>query len=82
MSDGRILVENIGRSGSMYGHYETINGEVTDEKLAKAKAMVVDEVCKIIREIANDRDDFFIINPTDDGATVGCKFLLPTVTVE
>ncbi len=70
-----------GISGTMYGTFVKVNGEVTDEKLAKAKAMAVDEVCRIIREIANEREDFFIIKPTmnGDGITVGHKFLLPTV---
>jgi hypothetical protein len=58
-----------------------ILGEVKEEKLAKAKEMTVDEVCRIIREIANEREDFFIIKPPmgEYEASVGHKFLLPTV---
>lgn len=85
MSDGRTLVESINHpSGAMFGTYETITGEVTDEKIAKVKEAVVENVCKIIREIASTSDSFFIIktNPyCDEGecVTVGHKFILPTV---
>ena len=82
MSDGRILIEPVSRpKGTQYGTYTTIKGEVTDEKFATAKNMVVDDICRMIREIASDREDFFIIKPTMDGSavTVGHKFFLPTV---
>ena len=81
MSDGRILVSSPPRfPGTNYGIYTDIKGEVTDEKIAKAKEQVVEEVCRIIREIANERDDFFFIKPLPGEVTsVGHKFLLPTV---
>lgn len=67
--------------GTQYGAFVEIDGEVTDEKLAKAKEIVVERVCKMIREIANESEDFFIIKPTmvGDAITVGHKFHLPTV---
>lgn len=66
----------------MYGIIAGIEGEATDEKLAKAKEEVVDKVCALIREIAKERDDFFIIKPPfyENGLmTVAHKFILPTV---
>lgn len=66
-------------NGSMFGTYVKIDGNVTEEKLAKAKEMLVEEVCEIIKEIAKKRDDFFIIKTTDDGGSVAHKFILPTV---
>ncbi len=84
MSDGRIIVESVNKpKGSMFGTYATIKGVLTDEKLAKAKELVIEDVCRMIREIANKCDDFFIINyrPLAEEAhtTVGHKFFLPTV---
>jgi hypothetical protein len=82
MSDGRTLVELLDRApGTTYGTHATIKGEATDEKLAEAKEMVVEDVCRIIREIANEKEEIFIIKPTlsGDGQTVGLKFILPTV---
>jgi hypothetical protein len=85
MSDGKILVESINHTqGAMFGTYEKITGEVTDEKIAKAKEAVVENVCKIIREIASTSESFFIIKPNpycEEGecVTVGHKFSLPTV---
>lgn len=82
MSDGRILVSPMEIApGTEYGTYVKIKGEVTDEKLAKAKEMVVEDVCRIIRDIANEREDFFIIRELmdGDGTSVAHKFFLPTV---
>jgi hypothetical protein len=80
MSDGRILVSVPPRMpGSQYGTFAKINGEVTDEKIAKAKEMVVEDICRIIREVAKDRDDFFIIKEFNGTTSVAHKFLLPTV---
>ena len=80
MSDGSIQVESVIEvPGTQYGTLAWIKGEVTEEKIAKAKEMVVEDVCKTIREVANDVDDFFIIKTTDGKASVGHKFVLPTV---
>lgn len=80
MSDGRIFVEPLNKiPGTQYGTFVIIKGEVTDEKLTKAKEMLVDDVCRVIREIANERDDFFIIKERAEYTSVAHKFLLPTV---
>jgi hypothetical protein len=82
MSDGRILVsEANAMRGTQYGTVVMIRGEVTEEKLSKAKEMAVEDVCRIIREVASVREDFFIIKQafTGDGTSVGHKFILPTV---
>ena len=72
--------------GTMYGAIVKIKGEATAEKIAEAKAALVDKVCAMIREIANTHDDFFIIHdrsdfpmPTDCTVSVGHKLFLPTV---
>lgn len=85
MSDGTFQVEDRRNRvpGTQYGTYVLIEGEITEEKMAKAKAMLVDEVCDIIREIASKSKDFFIINDNlEDCVTVAHKFLLPTVEDE
>ena len=89
MSDGRILVEDAARrvTGTRFGTFATIKGEVTEEKLAKAKEMLIEDVCRIIRNIANERDDFFIIkkNPPfakEEYTSVAHTFFLPTVDVD
>lgn len=80
MSDGTIKVSPLHRiPGTQYGTYATISGFPTDEKIARAKELVVDDVCRIIREVANERDDFFIIKELDGITSVGHKFFLPTV---
>ena len=82
MSDGRILFSPVKKApGTQYGTYEVIYGEVTKEKLAEAKAKVVDDVCRMIRKIAEERDDFFIVKRTEEdcSTTVAHKFYLPTV---
>ena len=82
-SDGRIFVSTPPRiPGSQFGALVMVEGEVTDEKLAKAKEKLVDEVCRVIREIANEKEEFFIINEYGGTTSVGHKFLLPTVEGE
>ena len=78
-----------GTTGTQYGGFVCVKGELTKEKLAEAKETLVDEVCRTIREIATEREDFFIIKDCKDftpyldfgGATytIACKFYLPTV---
>ena len=83
MSDGRIVASSVNKSpGTQYGTYAMITGEVTEEKIAKAKEVVVDDVCRIIREIANERDDFFIVKEINGVTSVAHKFILPTVDDE
>ena len=54
MSDGTIRVESVKKApGTQYGEYVLIEGEITTEKLAKAKTILVEEICETIREIAN-----------------------------
>ena len=67
--------------GSEYGHFVEIEGDATDEDITKAKQEVVERLCATIRDIAQKRDDFFIIKdaPFKKGMTVAAKFILPTV---
>jgi hypothetical protein len=79
-SDGNLVAEPMYKpQGTMFGALAYIKGEATEEKLAKAKEIVVDEVCEIIRKIARERDDFFIIKSFEEKTSVGHKFFLPTV---
>lgn len=80
MSDGTICVESVNKvPGTQYGAYSLIEGEITTEKLAKAKEFVVEEICEMIREIANKSEEFFIVKTSDDVTSVAHKFFLPTV---
>ena len=72
--------------GTMYGAIVKIKGDATPEKIAEAKKALVDKVCAMIREIADNNDDFFIIHdskdfpmPTESFVSVGHKLFLPTV---
>ena len=75
------------KHGMLCGYYVEVQGEVSEEEITRAKELVVEEICNQIREIAREREDFFIIK---NGArfpgldeeivtTVGAKFELPTV---
>lgn len=76
MSDGTVCVESARKSnGTLYGDYVVIDGEITEEKLARAKAEIIESACNNLRAIAERREDFFIIKPN----SVGYKFFLPTV---
>ena len=79
--DSAIEVRPLAKStrGTQYGTLAFINGEVTEEKVNTAKKMVVDDVCSIIREIADKCDDFFIVKEIGGNTSVACKFVLPTV---
>lgn len=81
LSDGRFVASQINPSpGTMYGDYVKIEGEITENKLTKAKKLLVKQICQMIEDIAENREDFFIIKEMEDGfTTVGCKFILPTV---
>ena len=80
MSDGTIRVESVNKvSGTQYGTYVLVEGEVTKEKLAKAKELVVEKICEMIKEIANKSEEFFIVKTSDDVTSVAHKFILPTV---
>ena len=86
MSDGTIRVEERRKRvpGTQYGTYAKIEGEVTEEKLAKAKELVVEDVCRIIRKIANKTDELFIVKDASamgfgNYTSVAVKFVLPTV---
>ena len=72
--------------GTMYGAIVKIKGDATPEKMAEAKKILVDKVCAMIHEIADNNDDFFIIHdskdfpiPTESFVSVGHKLFLPTV---
>lgn len=79
-SNGNFVAEPASRpNGSMFGTLAFIKGEVTEEKLEKAKEIVVDDVCRYIREIAKQSEEFFIIKTLEGKTSVGHKFFLPTV---
>ena len=73
--------------GMLCGYYVETIGEASEKNIAKAKKLVVKKICKQIREIAREREDFFIIKkgarfPGLDEeivTTVGAKYELPTV---
>lgn len=82
MSDGRILVRAKDRPniGTMFGGFVNIEGEVTPEKLAEAKKLLVDEVCQEIRKITSETDEFFIIKnpcpPLSEWTSIALKYIL------
>lgn len=65
--------------GTACGSFKSVTLNATDEDIAEAKGQVVDDICDLIRNISNTRDDFFIINNVGDEITIGAKLVLPTV---
>lgn len=73
--------------GFLGGYFLKTDGEASDEEIAMMKEAVVEEICKEIRQLAKEREDFFIIKkganfPGLDNTivtTVGVKYILPTV---
>ena len=59
--------------GRLCGTVEYIEGELTEEKLANAKAKVIEDICNYIKEIP---EDFFIIKTNDGTTSVGFKCFL------
>lgn len=70
--------------GALYGTYVKIDGEPTEDELSQAKSELVDTLCSMIREIAKENDDFFIIKKTLDGdaTTVGVKIAVPSIEIK
>lgn len=81
VADNKFVKTEDQNRGLYEGYVVHIPHEATEEDIAKAKEEVVDNVCRIIRGIASERDDFFIIKESfiGDGITVAAKFILPTV---
>lgn len=73
---------------TQFGTYAVIKGEATEDKIAEAKEKIVENVCRIIRDVAKKAEDCFIIKSNDDNSefensrgitTVAYKFILPIV---
>ena len=86
--DGSIrAVKNTPDRGYLGGGLLRTEGEASDEEIAMMKEALVEGMCKEIRQLAKEREDFFIIKKganfpgLDDTivTTVGVKFILPTV---
>ncbi len=86
--DGSIrAIKNEPNRGYLGGCYFAIEGEASEEEIAKMKEAVVERMCEDIRKIAREREDFFIIKkgaifPGLDNTiktTVAAKYILPTV---
>ena len=79
----RVIAEkDDGRKLSQFGTYATIGGEVTEEKLIRAKLAVLEQLCHMMRKAASD-DDFFIIKNMGEGTTVAARFAIPAeITIE
>ena len=68
--------------GTVYGTAVSVSEDPSVEELRNAKKQVIDELCQLIRDVAERNDDFFIIKSYSDKATVGSKIILPTVAQE
>lgn len=65
--------------GTLYGDYISVRGSVTDEEFKRAKGALIKQACGMIEEIANTRDDFFIVKTNGDETTIGYVIRLPSV---
>lgn len=86
--DGHIRAsKNAPDQGYLGGCYLSIEGEASEEEIARMKEAVVEQMCEDIRKLAREREDFFIIKkgerfPGLDNTiitTVAAKYILPTV---
>lgn len=74
--------------GIMIGDYVCIRGGVSEEALKEAKEELLNNICKEIRRIAEQKpNEFFIIKKQmpvgplgEECDTVACKLILPTVS--
>lgn len=73
------------KHGIQIGCYYEALDEPTEEVLAVLKEKAVNKICREIRKIAKENDDFFIVKTGENFAlgklttTVGVKVELPTV---
>ncbi len=72
------------RQGKLYGCYCEIKGKATKRKIKKAKKYVLKQIIRVVKIVAKDEPEFFIIKNRIDGNmlscnTVGAKILLPTL---
>ena len=82
LADDRFVKKEETDRGYCEGYFVRIDHEATEADIAEAKKEVVENVCRLIRQIANGREDFFIIKEGmfgDGSTTVAAKFILPTV---
>ena len=93
--DGHIFLTHIEWKPlpSVYGSAVTTEGDVSEDDIQKAKEMVLEDIIKAIRDVAERKpDEFFIVHtPTKNPlknflseeivntSSVGAKFALPTV---
>ena len=86
--DGHIRAfKNAPDHGFLGGRYLVTEGEASEEEIAKMKEAVVEQLCEDIRNLAREREDFFIIKkgerfPGVDNTvltSVAVKYILPTV---
>ena len=64
-----------------YGDYIILRSEeLTDETLKQVKGLYVKQICSVIEQLAEEHDDFFIIEPIDESRSkVGWKIICPTL---
>ena len=75
-------IYNTEASGATYGDYLTLEGNVTDEEIAKAKELLIRQACDSLKAIAEDREDFFIIKKLGGKTTVAWKFFIPSIEIK
>ena len=64
-----------------YGDHIILRSEeLTDEILKRVKGSYVEQICYVIKQLAEDHDDFLYIEPIDDSHfKVGWKIIFPTL---
>ena len=81
------LKTNDGVRCGLYGSWVNMPLNPSDEEIKTVKELLVDEICEVIRQLA-DRDDFFIRHDFPDGdmfrpipyTSLGWKIMCPTLT--
>lgn len=79
-----------GKTPFMCGRFYEFEGIADEKVIAKAKEMVLEDIIKAIRDVAETKpDEFFIVHKPEDNVsafflgnrtTVAAKFILPTVS--
>ena len=68
---------NVKPKEEMYGDYVIIDGELTEEKLAKAKEEVLESVFDFLKKELKDKNEFFIVKDVNGTTSVGFKCIIP-----
>ena len=83
MSNGSLKVTPVDKPhGALYGDWTIIpESEFSEESLKETKRLLVEQMCEVVRRVADEHDELFIVNKSlnRNDTSVGWKMFFPTV---